>query len=86
MMRAVMMMIDNDVSEVGGAGDEYDILTPYYVVGVAGSIGQGNINGHNIFFQRPLWGSERGGRQEELGSDFDEGRLKRRRNFNQGPE
>ena len=33
MMRAVMMMIDNDVSEVGGAGDEYDILTPYYVVG-----------------------------------------------------
>ena len=86
MMRAVMMMIDNGVSEVGGAGDEYDILTPYYVVGVAGSIGQGNINGHNIFFQRPLWGSERGGRQEELGSDFDEGRLKRRRNFNQGPE
>ena len=86
MMRAVMMMIDNDVSEVGGAGDEYDILTPYYVVGVAWSIGQGNINGHNIFFQRPLRGSERGGRQEELGSDFDEGRLKRRRNFNQGPE
>ena len=86
MMRAVMMMIDNGVSEVGGAGDEYDILTPYYVVGVAWSIGQGNINGHNIFFQRPLWGSERGGRQEELGSDFDEGRLKRRRNFNQGPE
>ena len=86
MMRAVMMMIDNDVSEVGGAGDEYDILTPYYVVGVAWSIGQGNINGHNIFFRRPLRGSERGGRQEELGSDFDEGRLKRRRNFNQGPE
>ena len=86
MMRAVMMMIDNDVSEVGGAGDEYDILTPYYVVGVAWSIGQGNINGHNIFFRRPLWGSERGGRQEELGSDFDEGRLKRRRNFNKGPE